>query len=204
MYTQTLCSAIVIDRLHLSEYVTLRFSYSVVTISLIKHERVYIHCIDSLQVQSDAEKEDPLKKLVDPVEKDAAESQVVEKKEEEAEDKEEEVVKEEEDNEEEEDEEDQSDEDKEKSDEESPTHVPKKGMFYQHDDRNYVNPDDENKRSRGPRVDNTGRTWGGKKEKKWVHDMFDEDEQKPKEDVRCDNLMLFFIRLILCTSNLSI
>ena len=91
------------------------------------------------------------------------------------------MVNEEEDNEE---DEEGSEEDKEKSDEESPTHVPKRGMFYQHDDRNYVNPDDDsNKRSRGPRVDNTGRQWGGKKEKKWVHDMFDEEEQRPKEDV---------------------
>lgn len=102
--------------------------------------------------------------------------------EEEGEEKEEgeELVNEEEDNEE---EEEQSEEDKEKSDEESPTHVPKRGMFYQHDDRNYQEDDNKRGGGRGPRVDNTGRAWGGKKEKKWVHDMFDEEEQKPKEEV---------------------
>ena len=98
------------------------------------------------------------------------------------EEEEEEVINEEEDNE--EDQESEEEEDKEKSDEESPTHVPKRGMFYQHDDRNYVEPDDDARGKRGPRVDNTGRSWGGKREKKWQHDMFNEDEQKPKEEVR--------------------
>jgi hypothetical protein len=139
-----------------------------------------------LQVQSDAENDDPLRRPAELVDKTKEENNVKTEEDgenvdvEEAEDKDEdeELVNEEEDNEEEE----QSEEDKEKSDEESPTHVPKKGMFYQHDDRNYVNPEDE-KRGRGPRVDNTGRAWGGKKEKKWKHDMFDEEEQKPKEEV---------------------
>ena len=56
-------------------------------------------------------------------------------------------------------------EEKEKSDEESPTHVPKRGNFYQHDDRNYVNPgagDDSSGRGRrAPRIDSKGRQWGG-------------------------------------------
>ena len=35
-------------------------------------------------------------------------------------------------------------------------------------------------------TDATGRVWGGKKEKKWIHDMYNEEEQKPKEDVSCE------------------
>ena len=127
-----------------------------------------------------------MKEAADVVEKE--ETTEEDKKPDVKEEPEEDVVNEEEDNEEdqeddEDEEEEQSEEEKEKSDEESPTHVPKKGMFYQHDDRNYVNPEDDTKRSRGSRVDNTGRVWGGKKEKKWVHDMYDEEEQKPKEEV---------------------
>jgi len=37
---------------------------------------------------------------------------------------------------------------------------------------------------RGVRTDDTGRVYGRKKEPKWSHDMFKEDEQKPKEAVR--------------------
>ncbi|KAL5261458.1 hypothetical protein ACHWQZ_G007236 [Mnemiopsis leidyi] len=139
--------------------------------------------IPTPDVQSDAEKEDTIKQAADPVEKKEIAKE--DKKPDVENETEDNLVKEEEDNEEEaeeEDEDEQSEEDKEKSDEECPTHVPKRGMFYQHDDRNYVNQEDDNKRSRGSRVDNTGRQWGGKKEKKWVHDMYDEEEQKPKED----------------------
>ena len=81
--------------------------------------------------------------------------------------------------------EDKSDE-AEKSDEEDPNHVPKKGRFYQHDDRNYV---EAGHKGRGPRTDETGRTWGRRKEPKWTRDMFNEEDQRPKEEVKSS---LFF------------